>query len=112
MVARYLDTGASDVVFPYAPRTTVYSGWGYVLIEAGPQEATGWREADFKRRAARSYVPGGPLMAGSTLWDDHWTSIGGSEHLVGSIVAPPDLGPRTRRVALGADATPPGHEAR
>jgi len=44
----YLDTGASDVVFPYAPRTTVYSGWGYVLVEAGPQETRTWRDADFK----------------------------------------------------------------
>jgi hypothetical protein len=36
----YLDTGASDVVFAYAPRTTVYYGYGYVMVEAGPQQAT------------------------------------------------------------------------
>jgi hypothetical protein len=36
----YLDTGASDVVFPYAPRATVYYAYGYVLIEAGPDQAT------------------------------------------------------------------------
>ena len=45
----YLDTGASDVVFPFAPRTTVYSGYGYVLVEAGPQQAAGWREEGFNR---------------------------------------------------------------
>ena len=32
-----LDTGASDVVFPYAPRTMLYADWGYVLVEAGPR---------------------------------------------------------------------------
>jgi len=40
----YLDTGASDVVFPYAPRTTIYYGYGYVVVEAGPQQAAGWRK--------------------------------------------------------------------
>jgi hypothetical protein len=31
----YLDTGADDIVFPDAPRVTLYSGWHYVLAEAG-----------------------------------------------------------------------------
>ena len=44
----YLDTGASDVVFPYALRTTVYYGYGYVLVEAGPQQAVGWRDKGFQ----------------------------------------------------------------
>jgi hypothetical protein len=43
----YLDTGASDIVFPYAPRTTMYYGYGYVLVEAGPQQAASWREEPF-----------------------------------------------------------------
>jgi hypothetical protein len=32
----YLDTGADDIVFPGAPMVTLYAGWHYVLVEAGP----------------------------------------------------------------------------
>ena len=35
----YLDTGADDVVFGDAPRVTLFAGWNYVLVEAGPSEA-------------------------------------------------------------------------
>src|SRR5260221_6782242 len=35
----YLDTGADDIVFPDAPKVTLYSGWHYVLVEAGPAPA-------------------------------------------------------------------------
>jgi hypothetical protein len=35
----YLDTGADDIVFPDAPMVTLYSGWRYVLVEAGPEQA-------------------------------------------------------------------------
>ena len=35
----YLDTGADDIVFPDAPKVTLYSGWHYVLVEAGPEQA-------------------------------------------------------------------------
>ena len=108
----YLDTGASDVVFPYAPRTMLYSGWGYVLVEAGPQEARSWRDAECKGALPDLMFPQGRSWLLSTLWDDDWTCIGGSEQLVGSFLSHPVLGPRTRRVAVGADATPPGHEAR
>lgn len=45
----------------------------------------------------------------STLWDDDWSCIGGSEALIESLIHDPELGPRTRPVALGEDATPPGH---
>jgi hypothetical protein len=108
----YLDNGASDVVFPYAPRTMLYSGWGYVLVEAGPQEASTWRDADFKGALPDLIFPKDRSWLFSTLWDDDWTCIGGSEQLVSSFLAHPVLGPRTRRVALGEDATPPGHDAR
>jgi len=39
----FLDTGAHDIVFTDAPRVTLYSGWSYVLIEAGPTQAVMWR---------------------------------------------------------------------
>ena len=35
----YLDTGVDDIVFPGAPMVTLYSGWHYVLVEAGPEQA-------------------------------------------------------------------------
>ena len=53
----YLDTGVADVVRPDAPRVTVYTGWPYVLLEAGAEEARTWRhDADatpWSRRSAR-----------------------------------------------------------
>jgi hypothetical protein len=39
----HLDTGADDIVFPGAPKVTLYSGWHYVLAEAGPEQAATWR---------------------------------------------------------------------
>ena len=33
----YLDTGAHDVVFPHAAKVSLYWGWSYVLVEAGPR---------------------------------------------------------------------------
>src|ERR1700761_9361090 len=35
----YLDTGADDVVFRRAPMVTMYAGWHYVLVKAGPEQA-------------------------------------------------------------------------
>lgn len=66
----YLDTGASDVVFPYAPRTTVYYGYGYVLVEAGPQQAINWREADFNWALPDLMFPQDRSWLVSTMWDD------------------------------------------
>jgi hypothetical protein len=45
------------------------------------------------------------------MWDDDWSSIGGSEQLVDRFFNDATLGPRARRVVLGQDSTPPGHEA-
>jgi hypothetical protein len=107
----YLDTGASDVVFPYAPRTTVYYGYGYVLVEAGPQQAAGWREEGFNWMLPDLMFPADRSWLLSTMWDDSWTSIGGSQQLVDGFLSNATLGPRAARVALGQDSTPPGHEA-
>lgn len=106
----YLDTGASDVVFPYAPRTKVYYGYGYVLVEASPREATTWRDAGFNGALPDLMFPKDRSWLVSTMWDDDWTSIGGSEQLVSSFLAHPVLGPRAKRVAVGDNAIPPGHE--
>jgi hypothetical protein len=107
----YLDTGASDVVFPYAPRTTLYYGYGYVLVEAGPPQAAGWRETGFNWTLPDLMFPADRSWLVSTMWDDGWTSIGGSQQLVDGFLSDTTLGPRARRVALGQDSTPPGHGA-
>ncbi len=107
----YLDTGASDVVFPYAPRTTVYYGYGYVLVEAGPRQAADWREQGWNWSLPDLMFPADRSWLVSTMWDDSWSSIGGSEQLVERVLSDTALGPRARRVVAGQDATPPGHEA-
>ena len=109
----YLDTGADDIVFPGAPMVTVYSGWHYVLVEAGPEQAATWRTGE------RGSLGGGVLpdlmfpadrsWLLSTLWDDDWTCIGGPASLVDKFLRHPCLG--ARPVELGQDATPPGHQA-
>jgi hypothetical protein len=109
----YLDTGADDIVFPGAPMVTLYSGWHYVLVEAVPEQAAAWRRTgprSFWTGALPNLVfPADRSWLVSTLWDDDWTCIGGPAGLVGRFLGHPDL--QARLVALGQDATPPGHQA-
>jgi hypothetical protein len=108
----YLDTGASDTVFPDAPMVTVYhSSWRYVLVSAGPDQAKGWRERGWNLAIPDLIFPVDRGWLLSTLWDDDWTCIGGTEGHVNSLLSDPVLGPRSRRVDPDQDVTPPGHEA-
>src|SRR5580704_14889951 len=99
----YLDTGADDIVFPDAPKVTLYSGWPYVLAEAGPEQAATWRRSGgrsfWKGALPNLMFPADRSWLVSTLWDDDWTCIGGPTALVGRFLRHPDL--RTRRVVLG-----------
>jgi len=110
----YLDTGADDIVFPDAPKVTLYSGWHYVLVEAGPEQAATWRQSgpwSFWKGALPNLIfPADRSWLVSTLWDDDWTCIGGPAGLVDRFLHRPGL--ETRPVAPGHDATPPGHQAR
>jgi hypothetical protein len=110
----YLDTGTDDIVFPGAPMVTLYAGWHYVLVEAGPEQAATWRRSDlgsfWKGVLPNLMFPADRSWLVSTLWDDDWTCIGGSAGLVGRFLRDPEL--QARPVALGQDATPPGHQAR
>jgi len=113
----YLDTGASDVVFYDAPKVTLYAGWQYVLVEAGPEQAATWRPTgdwtNWKNTELPELIfPHDRSWLLSTLWDDHWTCIGGTEALVADLLADPVLSRRARRVTVEQDATPPGHVAR
>ena len=110
----YLDTGADDIVFPDAPMVTLYSGWDYVLVEAGPEQAATWRQGgdwSFLKGALPNLMfPMDRSWLVSTLWDDDWTCIGGPADLVDKFMGHPRL--RARPITLGQDATPPGHQAR
>lgn len=109
----YLDRGGCDVVFPGAPTVSVYVGWPYVLVQAGPGQAVNWRRAGTTQ--ASPYVlpdlmfPADRSWLVSTLWDDDWSCVGGSVALVDALLNHPDLRSHARRVRLGDDATPPGH---
>ena len=109
----YLDTGVDDIVFPYAPKVTLYAGWRYVLVEAGPEQAAAWRPSDGRAFGTGDLpnlmFPADRSWLVSTLWDDDWSCIGGPAGLVDRFLRHPDL--RARKVALGQDARPPGHEA-
>jgi hypothetical protein len=92
---------------------TLYSGWRYVLVEAGPTQAATWRRNDpgssWPGVLPNVMFPADRSWLVSTLWDDDWSCIGGSAGLVGRFLRHPDL--QARPVALGQDATPPGHQA-
>ena len=113
----YLETGlGAEVVFYDAPRVKLYEGWDYVLVQAGPEEAVGWRQSEGREAPWKGALPDLMFPADhswlfSTLWDDQWSCIGGSKALIARMVHDHELGARTRTVALGEDATPPGHVA-
>jgi len=108
----YLDTGSDDIVFPAAPMVTLYTGWRYVLVEAGPDQAVAWRTND--HRSVRGALPDLTFPADrswlvSRLWDDEWRCIGGPAAFIEKVRR--DVRLRGRLVELGHDATPPGHRS-
>lgn len=108
----YLETGGSDVVFADAPRVTPYEDWRYVLVSAAREQAARWRSPDpWKGCLPDLMFPGDRSWLVSTLWDDDWTCVGGSEQLIADLLRHPDLQPHARRVSIEEDATPPGHQA-
>ena len=92
---------------------TLYPGWHYVLVEAGPEQAATWRKQDlgslWKGMLPNLMFPADRSWLFSTLWDDDWSCLGGPAGLVSRFLRHPDL--QARPVSLGQDATPPGHQA-
>ena len=108
----YLDTGASDIVFPDVPRVRLYSDWPYVLVKAGPQQALTWRAQPSPLHCGLPDLmfPTDHSWLISALWDDDWWCLGGSKQLIDAFLREPGL--ESRRVAPDDGATPPGHAAR
>jgi hypothetical protein len=91
-----------DLVFDDAPRTRLW-GWDYVLVQAGPEQALGWRSSCDPDVAWKGALPDLIFSADHswmlfTSWDDRWSGIGGSKDLIESFSRDPQLGPRTRRL--------------
>jgi hypothetical protein len=115
----YFNTSDDDMVLPGVrmaalPKVTLYAGWDYVLVEAGPKQAAVWRRTETEGLWWRDVLPALMFPADrswlvSTLCDDDWACVGGPAPLVDGLLAHQDL--QARRVQLGEDATPPGHQA-
>jgi len=92
---------------------TLYAGWHYLLVQAGPEQAATCCHSDagtfWKGVLPNLMFPADRSWLLSTLWDDDWTCIGGPTALVGTFLRHPRL--QARPVAHGEDATPPGHQA-
>lgn len=107
----YLETGAHDVVFEHAPRVTLYTGWPYVLVAAGPRQAGTWRADDaWRGRLPDLIYPADRSWLVSMLWDDDWRCIGGNASLMRAVLTAPELD--SQSVSINQDATPPGYVAR
>ncbi|HEY0697812.1 MAG TPA: hypothetical protein VGD43_08380 [Micromonospora sp.] len=104
----YLDTGAHDVVFPLAPRVSLYWNWPYVLVEAGPEQALGWRTGHMRGPGSLPdlFFPADRSWLVSALWDDTWTCVGGPVSLIDALQRNPLT--NARRVHPDEDALPPG----
>jgi hypothetical protein len=107
----YLDSGASDIVFWDAHKVTLYHGWRYVFVLAGPDQAAAWRPAPGGQPNWKStelpevMFPKDRSWLVSFMWDDDWACIGGSEALIRDLLSGRVLAPHVRRVDIHQDAT-------
>ncbi|MEV4626520.1 hypothetical protein AB0J90_09575 [Micromonospora sp. NPDC049523] len=104
----YLETGAHDIVFPRAPRVSLYWNWPYVLVEAGPEQALNWRTGHMRGDGPLPDLlfPADRSWLVSALWDDTWTDIGGTADLITALRHNPLV--NARPVGPDEDALPPG----
>ncbi|RAO39477.1 hypothetical protein PSN13_00501 [Micromonospora saelicesensis] len=104
----FLDTGAHDIVFPHAPRVSLYWDWSYVLVQAGPEQALSWRTGHMRGDGALPdlFFPADRSWLVSALWDDTWTDIGASVAVLTALRRGPLV--NARLVGPDEDACPPG----
>ena len=105
----YLETGAHDIVFPAAPRVSLYWDWPYLRVEAGPAEALSCRTGHMRGdgRLPDLFFPADRSWLVSALWDDTWTCVGGSAALIAALQHNPLVA--AHPVGPDEDALPPGH---
>jgi hypothetical protein len=106
----FLDKGGTDSVFPDAPRVTMYAGWAYVLVLAGPEQAATWNRSLSGAVLPELIFPVDRSWLLSTLWDDSWSCLGGPPELIQACQE--DLRLRTNPVSIDEDMTPSGHTMR
>jgi len=108
----YLDTGASDIVFWDSSKVMLYTRLAVCTDRgrgrAGPRRGLRLREST---ELPDLMFPEDHAWLVSTLWDDDWSCIGGSEVLIADLLQDLVLGPQARQISLGEDATPAGHAA-
>lgn len=108
----YLDTGVADLVAAEVPKVAVYVGWGYVLLEGGPEQALAARHnsdgTPWHSALPELMFPHDRSWLVSTLWDDAWRCVGGPAALINALLSRRDL--EVRAVTPDDDMTPPGHE--
>jgi len=104
----YLETGAHDIVFPHAPKLSLYAAWPYLLVEAGPEQALTWRTGHMRGDGSLPdlFFPADHSWLVSALWDDTWTDIGGTAALITALHRNPLI--NARPVGPDEDALPPG----
>ncbi|MEH0928890.1 hypothetical protein [Micromonospora sp. CPCC 205558] len=105
----YLDTGAHDIVFPGAAMVSLYWGWSYLLVEAGPEQALTWRTGHLRGGDGALpdlFFPADRSWLVSALWDDTWTDIGASVAVLTALRRNPLV--NARLVRPDEDACPPG----
>ena len=92
----------------------MYAHWPYVLVEAGPDQAAGWRPAEHLFGSLPDVMfPADRSWLVTTLWDDDWTCIGGRRTLIDHVLSHEALAERAREIdpSMSMDeACPPGHE--
>ena len=104
----YLDTGAHDIVFPSAPKVSLYWDWPYVLVEAGPRQALTWRKGHMRGEGSLPdlFFPADRSWLVSALWDDTWTDIGGTATVIEALHCNPLV--KARPVGPVEARLPPG----
>jgi len=85
----YLETGiGAETIFYDVAKVKLYADWSYVLIQAGAEQAGSWRERDLWKGVLPDLIfSADHAWLISTLWDDHWRCIGGSEQLISALLA-------------------------
>jgi len=71
----------AEIIFHDVPKVKLYSDWDYVIVQAGREQALGWRESEgpwsWKGALPDLMFPADHSWLFSTLWDDQWAASAG-----------------------------------